>query len=52
MDAGMLRRLSEVLVLACLAAVGLSFAWTEDYQLFACVFAAEFAAAWVLLRRI
>jgi hypothetical protein len=52
MDAGMLRRLSEVLVLACLAAVGLSFAWTEDYQLFACVFAAEFAAAWHLLRRV
>ena len=52
MDAGMLRRVSEVLVLACLAAVGLSFAWTEGYKLLACVFAAEFATAWVLLRRV
>jgi len=52
MEAGMLRRLSEILFLACLAAVGLSFAWTKGYQLFVCVFAVEFAAAWNLLRRI
>jgi len=41
----MLPRLRELLALSVLAALGLGFAWTPDYQLFAYVFAAEIAVA-------